>query len=171
MARRASVGRLDRKGSPLMSESIDWGDECIEWRARCDGHGYGQLYYHGKRWPVHRLVYHEVHHCDPCPPVVRHTCDNPPCFNPRHLLGGTQADNVQDCIDRGRRSQARPGRCKSRAGEKNPRAKLTWQGVEKAKQLHEEGFGCTALARQFSVNVSTIRRAITGKSWRREQAR
>lgn len=29
--------------------------------------------------------------------VVRHTCDNPPCCNPRHLLIGNAIDNVRDC--------------------------------------------------------------------------
>ncbi|ANU79701.1 HNH endonuclease [Arthrobacter phage Conboy] len=33
---------------------------------------------------------------------ARHTCDNPPCCNPAHLLEGTQAQNLQDMHDRGR---------------------------------------------------------------------
>ncbi|TKG21761.1 hypothetical protein FCV81_08845 [Vibrio breoganii] len=28
--------------------------------------------------------------------VVRHTCDNPYCFNPDHLVKGTTADNNHD---------------------------------------------------------------------------
>ena len=36
------------------------------------------------------------------PEVVRHACDNPPCCNPLHLLGGTHADNVADKVRRGR---------------------------------------------------------------------
>ncbi len=33
---------------------------------------------------------------------VRHTCDNPPCCNPAHLLIGTAADNTHDAIERDR---------------------------------------------------------------------
>lgn len=34
--------------------------------------------------------------------VVRHTCDNPRCINPRHLVIGTAADNSADMVHRGR---------------------------------------------------------------------
>jgi hypothetical protein len=34
--------------------------------------------------------------------VVLHRCDNPICFNPKHLQIGTQWDNVQDMRRKGR---------------------------------------------------------------------
>jgi hypothetical protein len=37
--------------------------------------------------------------------VIRHTCDNPPCVNPLHLMVGTQRDNSQDMAQRGRASR------------------------------------------------------------------
>lgn len=32
--------------------------------------------------------------------VVRHTCDNPKCLNPDHLIVGTVDDNVSDRVER-----------------------------------------------------------------------
>ena len=34
--------------------------------------------------------------------LVCHTCDNPPCCNPKHLYWGTVNDNMQDTLKRGR---------------------------------------------------------------------
>lgn len=34
--------------------------------------------------------------------VARHRCDRMPCCNPEHLLWGSPADNVADCVARGR---------------------------------------------------------------------
>ena len=39
--------------------------------------------------------------------VIRHTCDVPHCFNPDHLIEGTQAENMADAVRRGRRNARR----------------------------------------------------------------
>lgn len=42
------------------------------------------------------------------PEVVMHACDNPRCINPAHLRGGTQQDNVEDMLLKGRTLKAQP---------------------------------------------------------------
>lgn len=36
--------------------------------------------------------------------IARHSCDNPNCCNPRHVLAGTQSQNIGDCVARMRRN-------------------------------------------------------------------
>ena len=48
----------------------------------------------------------EIANAEPIPPgmVVRHTCDNPRCCNPAHLILGTDKDNTDDMLTRNRYS-------------------------------------------------------------------
>ena len=59
---------------------------------------------------LHRIAW-EAHNAEPIPPgmVVMHTCDNRACFNPEHLVLGTQRENIHDCIAKGRRATNRGG--------------------------------------------------------------
>lgn len=39
--------------------------------------------------------------------VVRHLCNQPLCVNPAHLAGGTQRQNVRECVQQGRHRNGR----------------------------------------------------------------
>ena len=87
-------------------------DDCWPWRG-CRGGSlrYGQV----RRGPstryAHRVAYALHHGVDERSlDVVMHTCDNPVCCNPAHLRHGTQAENLQDAIDKGRRTYERAKR-------------------------------------------------------------
>ena len=86
-------------------------ESCWEWNATLMGNGYGSVrikkggspigahrvswaLYHG-RWPSSGLV-------------IMHSCDNPKCVNPLHLSEGTQSENIQDCVIKGRHKPFRP---------------------------------------------------------------
>ena len=70
---------------------------------RCHKDGYGYPKRKQKSILAHRWSY-EHHYGVILTPttVVRHICDNPICCNPLHLLIGSQADNVQDMMERNR---------------------------------------------------------------------
>ena len=83
------------------------GPGCWEFQGCAVGrNGYGQI----MRDPVtrkldyaHRVAW-ELANGQPVPAgcVVMHTCDNPRCVNPAHLTTGTQAQNIQDSVEKGR---------------------------------------------------------------------
>ena len=75
-------------------------DQCWEWTGNRDPDGYGRIGFSGRTQLVHRVAY--LLEYGVMPPVVRHRCDNPPRCNPRHLLAGTQADNMRDVKERRR---------------------------------------------------------------------
>lgn len=78
-------------------------EDCWEWIGS-KRHDYGQLSSVRGRSPhkAHRVSY-EIHF-GPIPDGmdVLHSCDNPPCCNPRHLRLGTAKDNARDMVERGR---------------------------------------------------------------------
>lgn len=55
-----------------------------------------------KTVPAHRVAYEYWIGPIPDGMYVLHTCDTPGCVNPSHLFLGTQADNCQDAVSKGR---------------------------------------------------------------------
>lgn len=85
----------------------------MEFHGAKDAHGYGQLTVGGSSVGAHRLAYRLFNgplHGDH---VVRHTCDNPPCINPEHLINGSVSDNMMDSVERGRHVNAGKSRCRN----------------------------------------------------------
>lgn len=71
-------------------------DTCWLWTAGTNKDGYGKITDKGKNLQVHRLSYLWEHGSLPDNSLVRHTCNNPRCVNPDHLVLGTYMDNAQD---------------------------------------------------------------------------
>ena len=64
--------------------------------------GYGSVKYQGTNQYVHRVVFKLMKGKVPDSLLVLHNCDNPKCCNPDHLFLGTNKDNTQDMIAKGR---------------------------------------------------------------------
>ena len=130
----------------------------------CKGYGLGYatawIKVDGKRYTTtkHRKVYYE--HTGDLPEVVRHTCDNPRCINPAHLVGGTHLDNMRDKVERNRQAKI------SYYNEANPHCILSDDECVLIRQLYvkrSREFGCAALARRFGVGPSQIWRIVNDK--------
>jgi len=78
-------------------------DGCWAWKGCVNSEGYGQVMFRGKNIRAHRVSW-VIHHRKPIPRgmVVMHTCDNPGCVNPAHLVLGTHKDNALDRKQKGR---------------------------------------------------------------------
>lgn len=77
-----------------------------------DKDGYGRIKHEGRNAMLAHRVAYVVHRGlkldDIKGQIVRHTCDNPACVEPEHLLLGTVQDNVADRVSRGRGRQGIP---------------------------------------------------------------
>ena len=114
--------------------------------------GYGQLSIGrgtGRMVAAHRLSYELAVGPIPSGMVVRHTCDNPPCVNPAHLVIGAQLDNVRDMVERGRRR----GRS------------LTADQVAEVRRRAAAGESYRDLAASAGVDASTVGRIVKGRTW------
>lgn len=76
---------------------------CLLWLGYKDQNGYGRFWHDGKNHNAHRVAaiikYGEKVMAGK---VARHTCDVRACVNGDHLLSGSQKDNHQDAVSRGR---------------------------------------------------------------------
>ena len=83
----------------------DFDDDCWLWTGCLNSSGYGVITRNGKQLLVHRVSF-VMHYRDlKEKEVIRHTCDNPPCVNPAHLIAGSTGNNIKDQWDRKRRPQ------------------------------------------------------------------
>lgn len=125
-------------------------DECWEWTGGLNK-GYGVIAVSGSKVRTAHVVAWEVHHRRRLPRglVVRHSCDNPPCVNPAHLLLGTHGDNNRDKSERNRMGYNGTGF-----------THLTHDQVREIRRLHESGVNMSELARQFSRSRATIIRVV-----------
>jgi hypothetical protein len=80
------------------------GDQCWEFQGHvCKTTGYGQLWHEGQARRAHRLAFISAYpHVDISDKVLLHTCDNRRCCRPNHLIPGSQRENVEDMVRKGR---------------------------------------------------------------------
>lgn len=132
-------------------------DDCWPWIGSQNGRGYGRLNFEGYYDQAHRASWRI--HCGEIPvgQNVLHSCDNTLCVNPKHLFLGTQQDNVDDCIAKGR---FRAGTNQSYAN-----AILTEDNVREIRRLLEEGHKQKDVAEWFGVVRQTITNINNGTRW------
>lgn len=116
-------------------------DECWEWTGSRRQAGYGQLNINRYPEKAHRISFILAFGWEPS--SVLHKCDNPPCVNPRHLFGGTQAENMADCAAKGRMARQLPESIRSTV-----------------RALRECGLSHRAIERQVGVSRRSVSRIL-----------
>jgi len=150
-----SHGAIDRFHQNVPHRPVDG---CWLWQGLRNKLGYGRFYGDGRYHQAHRFAYEQFVGPIPDGLLLRHTCDNPPCCNPAHLIPGTDRENTRDKMERGRFVSLR--------GTAHSNAKLTEENVRQIRELIHERFTDTQIAAHFGVTDSAIWAIRTGKTWR-----
>lgn len=149
-----SVTNLDLLKATLFNRSRLAENGCWEWVGYFGSGGYGMMSRNGKNQRAHRISYEAYKGTISKGMVVRHTCDNPACINPDHLILGSQRDNVADREARNRRVVN---------GERIGTSKLTEKDVLEIRASKES---LDVLARRYDIDRSNVWVIRAGKSWR-----
>lgn len=136
-------------------------DECWEWQA-ARNKDYGWFRHNGSTYFAHRVAFvitnGDVELC------VLHTCNNPPCCNPKHLYAGTLKDNAQQCFDDGRGNNNLQNA--NHRGEKNSQTKLTESDVHEIRRLYTGGWLQREIAGEYDIHQSGVSRICRDKQWK-----
>lgn len=148
-------------------EKVEKTEACWLWKASRthNGEGYGQFRWEQRSVDAHRVSWIIAHGEIPAGINVLHSCDNPVCVRPDHLFLGTDQDNVDDMLAKGRGRF--PGMPKGTlAGSKNPASKLTAAMVAKIRERAQAGELRELIAASFSVSESQVNRIVQGRAWK-----
>lgn len=122
--------------------------ECWEWRAARNEHGYGIIRVDGSNVKAHRMALELTDGIQRAPDEkIRHTCDNPPCCNPAHLIPGSQAQNIADMHERGRRKYS---------------SRFTTDDIEGMRDLRTQGLLDVTIAAMYGCSPSYVSMLISG---------
>lgn len=129
-------------------------DECWPWLGTtCKG--YGKITHERKTLWAHRVSFELTYNIEPL--TVLHSCDNPTCVNPGHLIDGTQLLNIEDSIEKGR------ARITHRSGEHSYQSKVTWREVI---EIRESSASLATLAALYGLSKSSVWAIRKGKTWK-----
>lgn len=141
-------GKVISTPEELFERHVQRGGGCWEWQGYRNENGYGftrvggrgsnGMFAHRLSWTIHR---------GPIPDglQVLHRCDNPCCVRPDHLFLGTNQDNIDDRVAKGR-----PG-SQAWKGKPSPNRKLSDAEFERIRQRIKAGEETSAVARDFEV--------------------
>jgi hypothetical protein len=118
--------------------------------------GYGRLALKGSPVRAHRLAWALFKGSVPDPLIVCHKCDVCHCVNPEHLFLGTNADNTQDMLSKGRH--------KAVAGESHYNSKLSDQDISDIRWVVSLGVTQKDVSDFWGTTKGNVSEIINGRS-------
>ena len=138
---------------------------CWLWKAAVAS-GYGTFRRpDGSMIGAHRMSYILAHGMIPDGLQVLHKCDNKLCVRPDHLFLGTQQDNMDDMIAKGRQARGDRLNHPEQTGTLNNNTKLSLPTVVCIRSLHSAGYRQCDIARAVGVTRANVWAIIHNKSW------
>ena len=130
---------------------------CWLWMAQKNADGYGHYGFNGGYMRAHRFALEESLGKSIGNLIVMHTCDNPACVRPSHLVVGTHADNMADKVRKNRQA----------SGEKNGASLLTELQVREMRSKYKPKiYTYKMLANEYGVSKDTVQKAVRGIYWK-----
>jgi HNH endonuclease len=153
---------------------LDKSGECWIWQGSTGEKGYGYIEVEYEKMLVHRLVYENFNGKIEDPKIeVMHTCDNPPCCNPDHLVAGTHLENMRDCLNKNRfftekRLIAQPkGETQGSSILRDKdiiemRAYYAKNSIDRKSYLETINY----LSKKYKTHYNNVKLIVLGKSWK-----
>lgn len=133
-------------------------DECWPWKRARSKKNYGRFAIKYRVVNAQRVAYVLANGPFDESLFILHSCDNPCCQNPNHLRVGTNKENHEEKMAKGRQGAAH--------GERSGRAKLkTNQVLEMRKIFAAGGVTKAQIAKMFSIAAITVSNIINRKRW------
>lgn len=141
----------DRSGGP---------DACWPWTGTTYKHsGYGTMKVRGVEHAAHIWSFMESGGVTTDEkPFVLHSCDNPPCINPRHLRAGSNQDNMDDKVERGRQAWGPDFQLRRTT-------KLNVTAVREIRAARADGESTAVIAERFGVSCGTVKAVVARTRW------
>lgn len=132
-------------------------DDCWEWTGHRHQRGYGIFWFQGKNVRANRYALIFSGSEPPSPQHISlHSCDNPPCCNPRHLRWGYNVDNRAD-------HDLRRGPL---TGENSYTAVITTEQADSILKGRINGENSASLSKRLGLPKTLVDNIYSGRTWR-----
>lgn len=151
-------------------ENVKKGPGCWDWTGPRLPTGYGIVYIRRHPFYAHRISWELANgRLIPDGLQICHHCDNESCVNPDHLFLGTQKENMEDMIKKGRGSLNQP-----HFGEQNGNSKLTTLEIHEIRETYKNAprkirikrGALSEIARKYQITPTMVLLIVRNKFWK-----